>query len=258
MKKLLILLLGVFFLISFASALDECKESEGCIGTFPITLNATIYQTCNNCTYCNFTNIRNNQNSQIIEVGEAIKSESDFTFVIDKGNFSENGIGKYQYNYDCGNEVESKTGTLWFLITNFGRTLTTAESFLYIILLIGTFIVAVFFGAIAVKMPYQNEINADGSITTISKSKYFKLLSAWFSVGFFMWFLQILSAISNNFLSIDSLANFITNILVYSGRLSLGFTMFILILLFYNAWKDILWSKTIRRHGKAFIDGRLS
>ena len=72
-----------------------------------------------------------------------------------------------------------------------------------------------------------------------------------------MWFLQTLNAISKSFIKIDYLTNFITNIFIYAQSLSVGFTFLILTIMFISVWKDILWNKQIREHGKAFIDGRL-
>ena len=171
------------------------------------------------------------------------------------GNFS--NIGAYSYIIRCYNGEIGGAVSVGFQVTPTGTILDTSESMLYIIILIATFILFLAFLYPAITLPYSNKTNPDGSITRISRAKYLKLLSVWFAYGFLMWFLQTLNGISSSFITLTYLSNFITGIFTYSQWFSVGITFLILIIIFIEIWKDIILSKTIKRYGKAFMDGRI-
>ncbi len=226
------------------------------LGTFKQDSCVNLHQICDNCTYVNLTSITY-PNSTLQKVNEVMTKDGvdyNYTFC------TTSDFGNYLYNV-CGDQDGTLTcENLGFTILNKIISLEVGEAIIYVLisfLVIGLFSFFLYF---ALTLPYENDIRNDGKgnfITSISKSKYFKILSAWLAFGFFMWFLQILAGLSNTFVSLNTLSNFITNIFLYAGRLSYVVTIFVLILIFYNAWRDILWSKTIRQYGKAFIDGRL-
>ena len=171
------------------------------------------------------------------------------------GNFSE--VGSYSYLIRCNNVGIGGAVSIGFKVTPTGQALETSESLLYVVILIITFILFLGFLYPAIKLPYSNKTNKDGSITGITRAKYLKLLSIWFAYGFFMWFLQTLNGISKSFITLTYLSNFITNIFTYSQGFSLAVTFLILIIMFVEVWKDIIISKAIKRYGKAFIDKEL-
>ena len=171
------------------------------------------------------------------------------------GNFSE--IGSYSYLIRCENTLSGGAVSVGLEVTQTGQALETSESLLYVVILIITFILFLGFLYPAIKLPYSNKTNKDGSITGITRAKYLKLLSIWFAYGFFMWFLQTLNGISKSFITLTYLSNFITNIFTYSQGFSLAVTFLILIIMFVEVWKDIIISKAIKRYGKAFIDKEL-
>lgn len=239
----LFLMLGIF-LINFISAIDD--QGIGKEGS-----NFTFLQTCDDATYITLSTHQfpnrsvENINTNMTSIGGRA-FQYNFTNVVN-GRHDVTGISD-----GC-----SKTFTTFFIVTTTGFLLETSESIIYIIILISYFILFLGFLYPAITIPYSNEINPDGSITKIIKLKYLKLLSIWFSYGFFMWFLQTLNAISTSFLKLDYLSNFITTIFTYTQSLSVGFTFLILIIIFVTIWKDILWNEQIKKHGKAFLDGRL-
>lgn len=146
MNKLLMFLIFSMFLISLVSA-DDCIRSEGCIGTFIQGTDVEIYQTCNNCTYCNFMDIRNKNNNSIIFNISASSKGTKFYYKINGYNTTTNGLGTYNYDYECGNNGEKETGTLYFLVTPSGNTGTAnIVFFVFIILAIYTIALFGFFG----------------------------------------------------------------------------------------------------------------
>ncbi|TET07430.1 MAG: hypothetical protein E3J83_05070 [Candidatus Atribacteria bacterium] len=247
MKKLILILIFSIILISFAStqqqSLGPVKQND-CI---------QIIQTCSDCTYNNISRVLYPNKTVVLSNVAMTKDDTYYNYTFCNtstlGNYIVNGYG------DLGG-----TKTSWtydFEVTPTGFILETSESILYIIILIVTFLLFLAFLYPAITLPYSNKTNEDGSITRITKTKYLKLLSAWFAYGFFMWFLQTLNGISSSFIKLTYLSNFITGIFTYSQLFSVGITFLILTIIFVEIWKDIILSNTIKRHGKAFMDGRL-
>ena len=241
-KILLTLILGMFFL-SFASA--EIQT----LGTFKLGEDINLIQTCDNCTFNNITSVLYPNSTQTISEFEMTKTGTVYNFTLSSDNITV--IGTYIVN---GFGDLDGIDTVWnynFEITQTGFLLETSESILYIVILIATFVLFLGFLYPAITLPYSNKTNEDGSITRIAKAKYIKLLSIWFAYGFLMWFLQTLNLISISFIKLTNLTNFITNIFTYSWGISVGFTFFIVFLIFIESWKDIILSNTIKKFGKA-------
>lgn len=250
MKKtiLLTLLLGIFLITLVSSAQDS-------LGTVTQNDCIDIPQTCVSCTFNNISSIIYPNKTRFLFSPEQNMTRNGTDYVFHTCNFSSN-IGTYIVN---GHGDLSGTDTLWnynYEITVTGAVLETSESNLYIIILVATFVLFLAFLIPAIKLPYSNKVNNDGSITKITRAKYLKLLSVWFAYGFFMWFLQTLNGISTSFIKLTYLSNFITNIFRYSQMFSVGITFLILIIIFIEIWKDIILSKTIKKYGKAYLDGR--
>ena len=248
-KIVLTIILGIL-LTSIVSAtiynIGQGKQGE------PIILT----QICDDCSYVNLTEVvRRGENSTTLLSGEfaMTKIGNNYNYSFSDTNI----IGEYVYT-TCGDLSGIRTcQPVSFQINPTGFSLETSESMIYIIVIIATFILFLAMLYPAIKLPYSNKVNKDGSITRISKTKYLKLISSWFAYGFLMWFLQTLNAISKSFLELTYLSNFITNIFTYSQAFSVGVTFLILTIIFVELWKDILLSKTIKKYGKAFTDGRL-
>lgn len=245
MKKIIILFIGVFLISLISASPGIYKQGQ----------DINLLQTCANCSFINVTSITNPNGTVLISNVVMTKDGSVFNYTLNSslttalGTYRVNGIG----NPDGVNEIWAYS----FDVTPTGTILETSESILYVIILIVTFILFLGFLYPAIKLPYSNKVNPDGSITRITRLKYLKLLSVWFAYGFFMWFLQTLNGISINYITLTYLSNFITSIFTYSQWFSVGITFLILTILFVEVWKDIILSKTIKRYGKAFVDGRL-
>ncbi len=223
------------------------------LGTFKSGECVNLIQICDNCSYNNISTILYPNSTVALSNLTMSKDDTYYNYSF----CSTSTIGEYIVNGFGDLDGVKTTWSYDFEVTPTGFILETSESMLYIIILIATFILFLAFLYPAIKLPYSNKINPDGSITRISKAKYLKLLSIWFAYGFFMWFLQTLNGISTSFIKLTYLSNFITSIFTYSQLFSVGITFLILTIAFIEVWKDIILSKTIKRYGKAFIDGRL-
>ncbi len=247
MKKILLIIIMSIFLVSFISAIS--------IGPVKSGDSIELTQLCSNCTYVNLTQVLYPNNTYAL-LGEFSMTQNGTNF---NYTFSDtNTLGNYIYS-TCGDLNQIITcQSVNFEITQTGFTLETSESNLYIVILISTFILFLAFLYPAIKLPYSNKVEKDGSIRRIVRAKYLKLLSIWFAYGFLMWFLQTLNLVTVNFIKLTNLSNFITNIFTYSWGLSVTVTFVILTIGFVELWKDIVLSETIKRYGKAFTDGRLN
>ncbi len=250
MKKILLTLIIGMFLISLVSAGADCS-----IPTIKQGDIIELTQTCDdNCTEVNLTKVMfPNQSISLLGQFPMTANGTNYNFTFSNTN----ALGTYFYSVTGISNSFPLSQSCSFKVTQTGFLLETSESLLYIIILIATFILFLGFLYPAISLPYSNKINKDGSITRINKAKYLKLLSIWFSYGFFMWFLQTLNAISVSYITLTYLSNFITNIFTYIQGFSVGITFLILIIIFVEIWKDIILSKTIKRYGKVFLDGRL-
>ena len=237
--------------------LNPLKTNEDFNFNIQIFNRSTSLELDNSTTNCSFHLINSSGNHIFISDPLLYDNvHNHWQIKVKGGNFSQSG--RMSYIVDCTylNSISGFASSN-FEVTPTGFSLETSESILYVIILIVTFILFLGFLYPAIKLPYSNRTNKDGSITKITKAKYLKLLSIWFAYGFFMWFLQTLNGISKSFITLTYLSNFITNIFIYSQWFSVGVTFLILIIMFIEIWKDIILSKTIKKYGKAFLDGRL-
>ena len=248
MKKILLILIMSMFLISLVSA--ECS--------IPTVKQGDTIQLTQSCTDCpDGVNI-----TKVIFPNNTIEKLGQFEMSVNGSNYNltfsnTDTLGTYIY-YSEGNltgVVISQSCS--FEVTSTGFLLETSESILYIIILLATFLLFLGFLYPAIRLPYSNQIEPDGSIRRIMKAKYLKLISIWFAYGFLMWFLQTLNAISKSFISLGYLSNFITNVFTYSQLFSVAVTFLILTIIFIEVWKDIILSDTIKRYGKALVNGDL-
>ncbi len=241
-----------FFLIL---VLPFVSASVSNLGTFEMGQDINFIQACSSCSFNNITSIISPNSTTLIQDVEMNRTGNNYNYTLNSSFTNE--IGKYVVTGIGDVDGVNTIWTFYFYITQTGFDLETSESILYIIILIVTFILFLAFLYPAITISYSNKTEPDGSITRINRAKYLKLLSFWFAYGFLMWFLQTLNAISTSFIKLTYLSNFITNIFSYSQGLSVGITFLILAIIMIEVWKDIFLSQTIKKHGKAFLDGRL-
>jgi len=143
------------------------------IGEFQLDIDdVTIYQTCNNCTTCNFTRVMGPNNQTLLSNVEATKDGTYYSYLIDKDNFT--SVGKYSYTYNCGNSVESKTGSINFEITYTGGELTAQATTVYI-LSIGTLIFFLILIILLIsQLPTKDATDADDVILQINNLKHLR------------------------------------------------------------------------------------
>lgn len=132
MNKLILTLIIGMFLISSVTAVS--------IGTFKQNTDVELYQTCNNCTYCNLTSVKYKSNTLLVNITMSSRG-TYYYYDLDSGNTT--NIGDYSYCYDCGNNIEKRTGCLDFKVTSTGEKVSLSNSIVVIVFLIiaGVFLV---------------------------------------------------------------------------------------------------------------------
>jgi hypothetical protein len=75
----------------------------------------------------------------------------------------------------------------------------------------------------------------------------------WITYGLLVWFVTILTGMTNNYIRFEPLRDLITNLYVFLYYVGYGVSVTIIWVIFISLWKDIILSKTIREEGKAII-----
>ena len=270
----LILILSFLLLIPFSSAQPPFVEipvfSEGYYVEFTplgnykngenIQFHAHVYNISNGVRIDNSTtdcvfhlfnrtgeHVINNINMTFDLVG------LDWDYEVLGGNFTTNG--DYAYLVTCLDSTNELGGfvAVEFRVTTLGDNIETAESVLYALLLIVNLIMFLIFFSFSIIIPFKDETNKEGAITAINKLKYLKLLCIWFTYGIFLWFLTLLTGLTNNYIFFSGLSGMMTNLYVIFYVGGWGFSVLIIWVIFISLWKDILLNKEIVKFGKAFM-----
>jgi len=249
-----IIIISMIFILTFLMNLGYLNAQID-IGTTKQGDCITLYQSCPTCTYSDIRAIKY-PNGTIDNSMDwtMIKNNSDYTYSF----CSTNDLGEYKYIVygDKGGLSYESTEEGVFEVTVNGKTLQISESIIYILLSLFTIGLFSLFLYLGMKTKWEDKTNIAGFIVKINKSKYLKLLYLWFASGFFVWSVQILALIINSYIELDSARNFITDIFIYSGRLSVGITVLFLMLFIIFLWKDIVMSEEIKRYGRSLTKKR--
>ncbi len=242
MRKLAIALLFMIFLVQFTSASLGNFQQRDCVEIKTI-LNSTSV----NISTISYPNSSVAVSNQIMtQIGA---TTFNFTFC-DTAT-----IGNYIYDYvdDEGNFFVND-----FTITKNGFDISTGESILYIGLFIANLIVFILFLILAIITPFENvtEVQKNGkiAITKITKSKYMKIVACWLAYGSFLYFITLLTGVTQNYINFDELKSLMTNIYTFFYYTGFGVTTATLWLLFYFGWMDIIFNKEIIKSGKVLMN----
>ncbi len=216
---------------------------------------ANLIQVCDNCTFVNLTKITY-PNSSFALRGQfgMTKSGTEYNFTF----INTTTIGFYIYT-SCGDLNGVTTcSSVQFEVTKSGFGLDISEAVIFFILIFISFFLFAFFLWASIVIPFPNEIEIDEKfnkmVTKVTRTKYIKLIAVWFTLGFFVWFLSLISAIANNFINLDILVNPIVNIYILFYMLLWGYTIIVLPLMLILWFKDLFINKEIIKFGKAFIN----
>ena len=173
-----------------------------------------------------------------------------WTLLIKGGNFSY--VGDYAYLVHCNSSSLGGFASAPFVVTKTGEDLTTHESLIYFLLtlaIFGIFLLSLYFTIIT---PYSNNTNEKGMVIKVTKTKYIKLGLILLSYVLFIWLLNVLIGVSDNFLTLTLYYGFVSFMFTILMHLSIPFGIFILIVAFFEIIKDADIQGNINKFGSAF------
>ncbi len=238
--KLILLIFSVLFLISLAGAQVQTLGGED--GFFPDT-DIDLIQICSNCTFVNITTITFTPTGGVKDSGKIIrlniemqKDGTFYNYTLAKGNTSREG----EYIVNWISDGPTVIGNYNFFVRGNATKLTTGESFLYFIFLIISFLGALFFLYFGFILPYSDKKIEDGSITRWVPFKYLKIFSIWIGYGLLLWFMNLLTGIANNFITLAIASNIISATYLVLITISYPLTIVILSIFLIQFYWDII------------------
>ncbi len=238
--KATLLILSVLILISSVGA-QEIQTLGGEDGFFPDT-NINLIQICSNCTFVNITTIvvtptgGVKAEGSIIRINSVMQKEGTFyNFTLEKGNTTREG--EYIVNWISDGPITA--GNYNLFVRGNATKLTTGESFLFFIFLIVSFAGSLFFLYFGFILPYSDKKLEDGTITRFISFKYLKLLGIWIGYGLLLWFMNLLTGIANNFVSLAMASNLIEAAYLILLGLAYPLTLVILSVLLIQFYWDV-------------------
>ncbi len=196
MKKILLtLIVGIFLLISLASAQEEQSwgyaKSGDCI---------SLTQTCANCTFINITGVTYPNKTELI-LTESIQMQNILGTRYNHSFCDTISLGEYIISGDANLDGELDSWNANFISTTSGFETTPAQSILYVIVLVISCLVLALCGYGAMKIPFQNARNDENKVISISHFKYVKVMLVFFSYLILLWIFNLMILITNNFLT---------------------------------------------------------
>ncbi len=242
MKKILLILLLGIFLISLTSSQEEQTWGYVRAGTC-----MSLTQTCGNCTFVNITGITY-PNKTISVLDEPIGMQKTGTFY--NHSFCETSLfGQYIISGDHDLDEEIDTWRADFISNALGREFTTADSILYIFLSISIFIMFAIALYFQITLPSKNPKEDNGIILKVTRVKYLKFMLILVTYPLFLWFLNILIAISTNFSSLSQFLGFFSFLFDVLVRLGLPLFIFVFVVIMFNVIKDNHIKDMVKRFG---------
>lgn len=138
-----------------------------------------------------------------------------------------------------------------FEITQSGTSIDTGSSIIYIILASGVFILFSLSFYFMVVVPYSNRANEKGAVIQVVKLKYVKLGLILLTWVLFVWFLNILIGLSDNFVNLTMYYGFFSFMFEVMNKISLPLSIVILIIAGIEIIRDTNIQKEIAKFGSA-------
>lgn len=222
---------ATIFAVSFVSA--TCQNY---IGSVTIGQCVQLSSTCDNCTFVNVSSVLF-PNKTLSNINQQMANPTptfyNYTFC------NNNNIGEYSYSVfgDLNGATTSTSGC--YEVTKDGFILDTGDSIIYF-MLVG-FVFTLFFLCLffAIKIPYKNEVDHNtGAVIKITRMKYLKILFVALTYVSFIWVLNVLVGISDNYSTLSYFYGFISFLFSTMVNMTWPFVVFLLVLGFWEIIRD--------------------
>ena len=242
MKKIMFLILGIFFL-SFASAQIQS------LGVFKIGNDINLIQTCDNCTFNNITSVLYPNSSVAISNVQMTKDGTFYNYT-----FSDtNTIGTYIVN---GFGDLDGIDTVWnydFEITSFGTKISNS-GIIYAVLLIIIFLMDLLVFFLIYRLGYENYRDDEGNFIGISLKKYIRAVLIGISYGLILLTLNLMNAMATTTSEISQFAGIIGGIFLAMLSVAWIWALIIIIWIGIMVWKDGNLIKEIQKRINEGLD----
>ncbi len=222
MKKILLAVFCAVLLIGIGSSLTASS-----LGTFQINNSVELYQNCQNCSFVNISSVKLPNSTILLFNQNMVKTAQDYTFLFNTTNL----LGEYFYTV-CGDlDGILSCEDIQFFITKTGFEETTSNSILHFIMIIFVAFIFAFTLWGALRLPFVNVREGVNGVVSINKLKYFKIMLFFLSYVLFVWLLNLLFAISNNF-NVLSQYNKLFEVL-FRIMMAMSYPLFVLMLVIF-------------------------
>lgn len=241
-KVILFFLLIIFLNITFVIPQEN---PDNFLGTFPQNSAIQLHQTCSNCTFVNLTSVKYpNSLLEILNTNMENRGEDyNITFV----NTSQQGF--YIYN-TCGDkDGPLSCENIRFEINRAGKTLTEAEARMYTLTTTGIFLLFLLSLIFTFKLPFKDNLDHKGNIIFIPKTKYLKVGMIGITYALFIWFLNFLIGLTNNFINLSMYFGFVS--FMFELLLKISYPLFIVIFVWFlfTIIRDLNIKSNIKKWG---------
>lgn len=162
-------------------------------------------------------------------------------------------LGVYGYDYM---DQEGNVFVNDFIITPDGNQVGTAESMMYIWILIFIVIFLTATITVAIIMPFGNimeDTRRGRAVVKVSKLKYLKIFAIWISYYLFLTFITVLTGMVNNYVQFEPVKELFTSSYLWLSLFGYGVSFVTVWIIFALLWKDIILNKVILNEGSALL-----
>lgn len=237
---------GIFLWLIFLLLIGLVTAQTENLGTYKKSECVQLIFNNDSSTYANITGVTYPLNSSFALLGNESMTDNS------------NGLFNYSFcdtltlgQYNVYGISDAGDFQLTFTISNLGTNLTTQESIIYLILTLGVFLIFGISLYFAVAIPYGNTTNEKGAVIKVTKAKYFKLFMIGLTYSFFVWLLNILIGVSDNFANLTLYYGFISFLFTIFINLTIPIMVLILIIMGAEIIRDSNVTKTLKRFGSA-------
>jgi 5-hydroxyisourate hydrolase-like protein (transthyretin family) len=197
-----------------------------------------------------YMHLYNSTGDHLVEKETAtISHRFDYSFFVAGDNFTR---GIYEVKFQCNNSVMGGFNEYEFEVNPLGKETGTPEAILYVILTIAVLIlfsIVLYFNII---IPWGDAKNEIGELIFISNWKYLKIGMILITYGLFVWLLNLLVGISDNFISLTLYYGFFSFAFMIFVKLSPVIFIIIFVLMAAIWIRDHILKKDLTKFGKIF------
>lgn len=237
-----LLLITLTLLIVSLTIFNITAEVQTLGKSYPQNSTVNLIQSCKNSTYSNITMVLFPDSNFALNGQYSMEDNEDsynYTFT------NTSLIGQYLVYGFCDENGIIQNWQYDFYISRRGTNLTLEESVIYVIFLI--FIGLLFIGSsyFSFRIPFKNLKNSYGETVMLTKIKYFKLVFIAVSYGLFLWILNLLIGIADNFAYLTMFYGFFN--FVFMALIRLSYLVFVVLLIvgFVEIVRDFQFKKKI-------------